>query len=317
MNKDLISVVIPCYKCAKSIDELYTRLISTLEKFTNPFEIIFINDASPEYDWDVIKNLSLKDNRVKGINLSKNFGEYHALTAGLDHCLGDWIIIMDGDLQDRPEEIPKLYAKIQEGFDIVSAKRRKRKDNFIKKIQSKLFYMLFSYLTDTQQDPDINNFGMYNKRTIDTIKDMKERTRFFPIMIKWIGFNSETVEVEHSERKYGKTGYSFKKLLELSTDTIIAFSDKPLRLLIKFGFCIVLLSFVSIIYLIMDYIMGWSRIVPGWSSMIVSIWLSTGIIIILVGTVGIYIGKIFDEVKKRPLYIIKDKANIIKEKINI
>ncbi|MDD3013267.1 MAG: glycosyltransferase family 2 protein [Candidatus Gastranaerophilales bacterium] len=310
MDNKLISVIITCYNCSKCIEELYTRLINTLEKIHNRFEIIFINDASLENDWELIKNLSLKDARVKGINLSKNFGEYHALAAGIDYCIGEWVIIMDGDLQDQPEEISKLYAKALENFDIVFAKRIKRKDKFIKKIQSELFYKFFSYLTETQQDPDINNFGIYSRRAIDALKKMQERTRFFPIMIKWIGFNSETIEVEHAERKYGKTGYSFKKLIELSIDTIIAFSDKPLRLLIKFGFCIVFVSFIFMIYLIMDYVLGWSRIVPGWSSLIISIWLSTGISIVLVGMVGIYVGKIFDEVKKRPFYIIKDKTNL-------
>lgn len=308
-QKPLISVVIPCYKCSESIKELYNRLVLSLEKIDSNYEIIFINDASPKNDWEVISQISSLDKKIKGVNLSRNFGEYYAITAGIDFAKGKWIVIMDGDLQDSPEEIEKLYSKAKEGFDIVYARRSLRQDNILKKLSSKLFYKVFSFLTGTQQDESINNFGIYSQCAIENIRNMREKSRFFPVMIKWIGFNSTCVDVKHCSRKHGETSYNFKKLFNLAFDTMIAFSDKPLRLTVQIGFFIVMLALTFAVYIFIKYLFGYSS-VKGWPSLMVSIWFFSGLIVMILGIIGIYIGKIFDEVKKRPIYIVKDVLNI-------
>lgn len=306
MNNVHISVVIPVYGCFKSLNKLYSRLTDTLSVITEDFEIIMINDASPDDSWNIIVDLSKKDNRVKGINLSRNFGQHYAITAGLEHSNGDWIVVMDCDLQDQPEEIVKLYNKAQEGFDIVFGQRANREDGFFKKLGSKTFYKLLSYLTSTDQDASIANFGIYSKQSIEAVLLMGDKLKYFPVMIKWVGFDSSGVEIAHSSRDEGKSSYSLSSLISLATDIMLSFSDKPLKLAVKFGFVISTISFIiSFIILIKALITDY--IVPGWASTIMSIWFLGGLIIMVLGIVGIYIGKTFNQTKDRPTYIIKDR----------
>ncbi|MBU5673839.1 glycosyltransferase family 2 protein [Paenibacillus brevis] len=300
-----ISVVIPIYKNSPFIDQLYVRLRKEFEKFTQNFEIIFVNDSSPDDSWDKIKSLVDSDNRVIGLNLSRNFGQHYAITAGLDKSSGEWIVVMDGDLQDKPEEISKMLLKAQAGYDIVQGRRHQRQDKLLKKMSSRLFYKLFGYLTDTPQDESIANFGVYSRRAINAVASMRENLRFFPTMIKWVGFKSTTMDIEHGERELGNSSYSFKKLLMLSVNTMISFSDKPLRLTVKIGFLISLISFLYAVYIICQALFGKTSI-QGWASLIVSIWFIGGIIISIVGVTGLYISRIFDETKRRPLYIVRE-----------
>lgn len=303
------SVVIPTYKCSRSITELTERLIKTLKTLSSDFEIIFVNDASPENDWEIITELSKKDNRIKGLNFSRNFGQHYAITAGLDNAKGDWIIVMDGDLQDQPEEIIKLYNKALEGFDIVFAQRVNRKDNFLKRLSSSVFYKTFSYLTDTKQDSSVANFGIYKKNVVKAILSMKDSIKYFPTMSQWVGFNKTLLPVAHSKRNEGKSAYNFNSLLRLAFNNIIAFSNKPLKLVVKFGFVIVAFSIILALYYLIKYLLG-DIIVIGYSSLIISIWFLSGINIMILGIVGLYVGKTFEKVKDRPNYIIKTKINL-------
>jgi len=303
------SVVIPTYKCSSSIIKLSERLIRTLEKLSDNFEIIFVNDASPENDWEVITKLSERDERIKGLNFSRNFGQHYAITAGLDYAKGDWVIVMDGDLQDQPEEITKLYNKAQEGFDIVLAQRTNRQDKFLKRLSSLLFYKIFSYLTDTKQDSSIANFGIYEKNVITAILSMKDSIKYFPTMSQWVGFNKALLPVSHSKRNEGKSAYNFRSLLRLAFNNIIAFSNKPLKLVVKFGFAIVTISIILAVYYLIKYLLG-NIVILGYSSLIISIWLLSGINIMILGIVGIYVGKTFEKVKGRPTYITKEKINL-------
>lgn len=307
-NKTLISVVSPVYGCKSCLYELYFRLKETLEKITSDFEIILVNDASPDSAWDTIVELAHKDKRVKGINLSRNFGQHYAITAGLDRSDGEWVVVMDCDLQDKPEEILKLYDKTKEGFDIVLAKRTDRKDSFLKKTLSMMFYNILSYLTESKQDYAVANFGIYNKKVISAIIEMKDSIRYFPTMVKWVGFKQLTVEVEHVDRTSGKTSYSFKSLFKLALDVILSFSDKPLRLTIKLGLSISFLAIIYAIYNLYRYFNG-QVAVTGWTSLIFSIWFLSGIIIFVLGIVGLYVGKTFEKVKDRPIFIIKEIIN--------
>ncbi len=304
----LISVVIPVYGCKNQLKELISRLNSSISEITEDFEVILVNDSSPDRCWPAIMELCKNDQRIKGINLSRNFGQHFAITAGLEYCSGKWIVVMDCDLQDRPEEIVHLYNKTSEGYDIVFAQRTKRNDSFIKVLLSKFFYKTLAYFTDTEQDYSIGNFGIYGEKAIQSVLMMQDRYRFFPTMIKWVGFERTSIPVEHEKRNEGKTTYSFNKLLNLAINTILTFSDKPLRLTVKFGLLLVFLSLCFTVYNLYLYFDG-QIIQRGWTSMIISIWFLSGIIIFISGIIGLYVGKIFDNVKNRPLFIVKDKVN--------
>ena len=303
-----ISVVSPVYGCRTCLQELYLRLTETLSKITDRFEIILVDDASPDDSWNTIVELAQKDKQIIGISLSRNFGQHSAITAGLECCKGEWVVVLDCDLQDQPEEIIKLYNKANEGYDIVLGKRIRRNDNFMKRLLSKLFYKILSFLTDSKLDYSIANFGIYKKKVINAVLDMKDSIRYFPTMIHWVGFKTIAIEVYHSERLKGKTGYSFKKLMKLAIDIILSFSDKPLRLTIKLGILISLTSLLYAIYNLILYFKG-LVIVPGWTSLIVSVWFLSGIVIFILGIVGLYVGKTFEKVKDRPVYIVNEKIN--------
>ncbi len=298
-----ISVVIPVYKAENCLDELYARLKAAIEPISGDFEILLVEDCGGDRSWDLIGELAKKDPRVKGIQFSRNFGQHYGITAGLDHAGGDWVVVMDCDLQDRPEEIPRLYAKAQEGFDVVLARRGHREDPFLKRLASWAFYKLFSYLSDMEYDGQTGNFRIISKKVVKSFRLMREQLRFFGGLISWAGFASASIDVRHAERFEGKSTYTFKKLMHLATDTIIAYSDKPLRLSIRFGFTISFLSFLYGLYIVYHALFHGAAIM-GWSSLIVSLYFLGGIIISILGVIGIYLGKTFDEAKRRPLYII-------------
>lgn len=304
-----ISVVIPIYLNEPFIEELSSRITKTLRKITNDFEIIMVDDHSPDNSWAVIKDHAKKDIRIKGIRFSRNFGQHKAVTAGIDKCQGEWVVVMDGDLQDRPEEIERLYNKVvTKDCDIVFARRMNRQDKFFKRLSSKLFYLILNKLADTSIDSRIANFGIYSKKVINNFKIMREQNRLFLLFIDWIGFKKEYIDVEHEERSSGKTAYSFYKRLSLAINAIISMSNKPLKLSVKFGFTIAFISFLYGIFLIIRYFALGVPII-GWTSLMVSLWFVSGLIFSLLGIIGLYMGRIFDEVKYRPLYIIQEEIN--------
>ena len=298
-----ISVVIPVYKAEGCLEELYRRLTASLEQTSSNFEIILVEDCGGDRSWQVIVDLAHRDNRVRGIQFSRNFGQHYGITAGLDHCNGDWVVVMDCDLQDRPEEIPRLYAKAQEGYEIVLARRIQRKDKPFKRFTSWLFYKVFSYLADIDYDGSIGNFRIVSRKVVNNFRLMRERLRFFGGLVNWMGFPAATIDVEHAERFAGETSYTWKKLWTLASETIIAYSDKPLRLSIRLGFSLSFLALIGGVGLVLRTLIYGSP-VSGWASLIVSVYLLGGIVIAILGIIGIYLGKAFDEVKNRPLYII-------------
>ncbi len=306
----LISIVTPLYRGEATIAALYERVRDVLEReITHQFELIIVDDASPDQGWAVVQQLVLEDPRVKGLQLSRNFGQYMALTAGLDQAQGEWVVIMDCDLQDVPEELPRLYHKALEGFDVVLAQRVERHDTWLKRLSSRAFYAFFSYLTDTRQDPTTSQFGIYHRRVIQTLLSMRERLRFVPAFLGWIGYRQTAIPVRHAEaeRENGSSSYSFKRLLNLAFDTIIAFSDKPLRLIVKLGFTLSMLAILYAGYVTINALLG----VPeplGWSSLMAVIAFFSGLIIFLLGINGLYVSRIFEEVKGRPLYIVSSVA---------
>lgn len=300
-----ISIVVPVYNAEGCLQELYQRIKASLKDISSNFEIIFIEDCGGDKSWEIITEIARLDERVKGIQLSRNFGQHYAITAGLEHCDGDWVVVMDCDLQDSPEDIPRLYHKAKEGYEVVLAKRIKRKDQLSKRVASWLFYKIFSYLTDTHYDWKVGNFRIISRKVVAHFTSMRERLRFFGGLVDWMGFPTAYIDVEHAPRFKGKTAYNFKKLCYLATDVIIAYSDKPLRLTIYLGFFMASFAFLVGCYFLFRTL-KYGSVVTGWSSLIVSLYLIGGIIIFTLGIIGIYLGKTYDETKKRPLYIIKN-----------
>lgn len=308
-NNVLFSIVSPVYKGEKMVHELVKRISEAVNKITEDFEIILVNDYSPDKSWEAIEDACKKDSRVKGINLSRNFGQHYAITAGLSYAKGEWVVVMDCDLQDRPEEISNLYQKALEGYDIVYAQRKIRQDKFLKRMSSKIFHSIYDYFSGLKTDESIANFGIYSSKVIKEFNKMKERSRSFPSLIGYLGFKSTSIEVEHSNRFEGKSSYSFKKLCILAFNVIIANSNKPLRLAVFWGFISsfvsLLLAFYNVIAYYLDFIL-----VPGFTTIVFSIWFVGGCLMAQMGILGLYIGKIFDQVKGRQLFIVDKEINI-------
>lgn len=299
----LISVIIPVYKAESCLHELYRRLVPALEQVSPDFEVIMVEDCGDDRSWDIICELAAKDARIKGLQFSRNFGQHYGITAGLDHCGGDWAVIMDCDLQDAPETIPELYARAQEGFDVVLVRRIIRKDSMKKALSSRMFYRLFAWLADMDYDPAVGNYRIISRKVVEGCRSMRENLRFFGGMIDWLGFPTAMIDSEHGERYAGETSYTFSSLLHLAGDTIIAYSDKPLRLSVRFGFTMAGLAFLTGLGLLV-YASIFHVPIMGWSSLIVSLYFIGGVIIANLGIIGIYLGKTFDESKKRPLYVV-------------
>lgn len=304
-----ISIVSPVYKGERMVAELVRRNVETVRSITDDYEIILVNDASPDNSWSEIVRQCAENSRVKGVNLSRNFGQHYAITAGLHYATGEWVIVMDCDLQDRPEEIPNLYRKAQEGFDIVFARRAVRKDGIVKKGTSALFYRVFRQLSGIESDKAVANFGIYHKRVIEEFNRMPEQSRFFPSQIRYLGFKDTAIDVEHSERSEGKSSYSLMKRFKLGFDVIVSNSNKPLRFAVGLGFCMSALSFLLALY---NVIAKWAGViqVPGYTTTVFSIWFVGGLLLLVMGIMGLYIGKIYDQVKGRQLFIVKDKVNL-------
>jgi glycosyltransferase involved in cell wall biosynthesis len=266
-----------------------------------------VEDGSPDGSWDEIVRECEAHAEVRGVRLSRNFGQHRAITAGLDLVRGEWVVVMDCDLQDRPEEIPRLLAKAKEGYDVVLASRVSRQDGFLKKASSAMFYRTLAYLTGAAQDETVANFGIYSRQAIEAVTSMRESIRYFPTMVQWVGFRQCKVEVEHAPRAQGETTYNLHRLLNLALDIMLAYSDKPLRLTVKLGVIVAFFGFAVAIWTLVNWWLGNLSDNPlGYASLFFSLWLLVGFILITLGVVGLYIGKIFEGVKNRPLYIVSE-----------
>lgn len=311
MSKNVhISVVSPVYRGAEMVEELVRRISESVSQITQDFEIILVEDGSPDRSWEEIEKQCAKDSRVKGIKLSRNFGQYQAMAAGLQAAQGEWVIPIDCDLQDTPESIITFYQKAtQEDYDAVIARRVGRTDGFFRRWVSKNFHAILGFLTGTKQDSSINHFGIYRKCVIDTINLITEHNRYFPTMVQWVGFKQCTVPVKHAERAEGETSYNFSRLFNLALDIILSYSDKPLRLMVATGGAVALLAVIFGSINIVLYFLNEIE-VPGYASIIVSIWFFAGLIILMLGILGLYLGKVFEETKGRPIFITEKQINI-------
>lgn len=313
MNTPLISIVSPVYHGEKLVQELVSRCKASLGTITEDYEILLVNDASPDGSWQEILRACRQDPRVKGIDLSRNFGQHYAITAGVRHAAGQWVVVMDCDLQDRPEEIPNLYRKAQEGFDIVFARRVQRKDAFAKRMSSALFYRTFKLLSGMESDRTVANFGIFHHRVIEAFNTMPERMRFFPTQVNYLGFRRTAIDVEHAARAEGKSSYRLGKLLGLALDVIVANSNRPLQFAVGLGFGMSTVAFLLALY---NLVAKWIGIiwVPGYTTTVFSIWFVGGLMLFVMGIMGLYVGKIFDQVKGRPLFVVAQMVNFSAEK---
>ncbi|MBR4200939.1 MAG: glycosyltransferase family 2 protein [Oscillospiraceae bacterium] len=308
-----ISVVIPVYGCRKALSELHRRLTETLSQLTQEYEIILVDDNCPQNSWESIEELCAADKKTKGIHMARNFGQASAITAGVDNCSGEWVVVMDCDLQDRPEHILNLYSKAKEGYDVVFARRRFRKDTALTMFLSRMFYHVLSYMTEEEIDPTIGNFSISRKKVIDNYCRMREHNRAYQLFIKWLGFRQTAIDLEGDERFEGKSSYSLKKKLHFAASLIVTHSNKPLKMSVKLGFLIFTISMIYTLVLIIQKLMGYNYL-AGWTSILSSIYIMGGLLLAALGIIGIYIGNIFNEVKDRPIYVVTEMVNFDKEK---
>ena len=301
----MISFVSPVYQSEKTLEQLIMEVEKVMLIIDELYEVILVDDRSRDNSWEVMKRISSNKHHVKSVRLSRNFGQHPAIMAGLTLAKGEWIVVMDCDLQDQPREVLKLYNKALDGFDAVLAKRKIRQDNYLKKLSSFLFSKIYGFFTDTQYDNEVANFGIYNKKVVEAILSISDKIKFFHLFVKLVGFNVTHVGVEHACRTEGKSSYNFTRLTSLAFNTIISFSNKPLKLFVKFGIGISTISFLFGTYNLFLAFTGQIEVM-GYSSIIISIWFLSGIIITITGICGIYIGKIFDQTKDRPAFIIDE-----------
>lgn len=311
-----LSVVVPAFNEEDNILALYERLSPVLKSLTEAYEIIFVDDGS--HDRTIEKVMLLRggtdqdgnpqgDSRVKLVSFSRNFGHEMANTAGFRHASGSAVVIIDADLQDPPELIADMYRKFLEGFDVVYAKRISRKrESFIKKTTSKMFYRVMNALSDLDVPLDTGDFRLLSRRVVDELNKLEEHNRYFRGLTHWVGFNVGFVEFHRDERHAGQTKYNYIKLFRLAFDAIISFSYKPLKLFSLVGFVVSGLSFLLMIYWVLDKLF-WGNAVEGWTSLVAIMLFSFGILMIQISIVGEYVGRIHDEVKRRPLFIVSRK----------
>lgn len=312
MANPIISVVIPVYNEEENLPELYRRLETVLEEDLQvTYEIIFVDDGSKDSSWAIVERLHNENKNTKGVKFSRNFGHHIAITAGIDHAHGDFVVLMDGDLQDPPEEIPKLYEKSKDGYDIVYAIRKIRKDPVLKKISSKCFYMLFKVLANVEIDPNTGIFRIISRQAVDAFNRCREKSRFITGLMSWTGFSHIGVETKRDARHAGKTKYSLYKSTILALHSITAFSYFPLRIATYVGSFVALLSFITGIFMLVKKLFFGFPIL-GYASLIVAITFIGGIQLLIIGIIGEYIGRIYTEVQNRPMYVITNQMGFDK-----
>ncbi len=303
-----LSIVVPVYNEQLNIDKLIGEIKTFLKNFENNLEIIIVDDGSSDNTWEKVIEQCRKDDRVTAIKLSRNFGHHYAITAGIHNALGNYVVVMDGDLQDRPEVIPALYEEIRKGFDVVFVNRTNRPESLVYKVAQKFFYFTLRILSGYDFDSRQANFSIINRKVVEAFKKFPENSRFYGSTIKWLGFRTSSVSATHGKRFEGRPSYTLQKRFKLAADIILAFSDRPLKIAIGLGLVMSTLSIFIVTWILIG-VNSWGFSVVGWPSLIAAIFFSTGIILVILGILGVYLGQVFKEVKNRPLYLISDTIN--------
>jgi polyisoprenyl-phosphate glycosyltransferase len=299
-----LSVVIPVYKCDECLRHLHDRLTVALSSITTDYEIVFVDDRSPDASWRTLTELESHDAHVELVRLSRNFGQHAAITAGLAHARGRWTVVMDCDLQDPPEEIPRLYAKAQEGYDVVFTRRTGRRHSWFRRAASRAYFRLLNLLLGTELDPQFANFSVISEKVRQQFLRMKDRDRHYLMILGWLGFEHATIDFPHAERYAGDSSYSLRMLIQFALDGLFFQTTTVLRWLVYVGFGISLAGAGLAAFYVVNYFVG--RPYPGWTSLGVLVLVLSGFIIVSTGVTGLYIGKIFTQVKDRPIYVVDE-----------
>ena len=307
-----VSVVIPMYYEEEVANECYKKMTEVLSNIKGyEYEIICVNDGSKDKTLEILEKIALKDKRVKIISFSRNFGHQCAVTAGLKYVTGDAIVIIDADLQDPPELIPEMLKLWEEGNEVVYGKRKTRDgESAFKLFTAKMFYKTLNALSDVDIPKDTGDFRLVDKKVVDVMNSLPEHNKFLRGLWGWIGFKQVPYEYERKERFAGKTKYPLKKMLKLASDGIIGFSNKPLKMVGGLGFISIFLSFIILVYSILSYVFKWNNLISGWASIMVAITFFAGVQLLSIWVISEYIGRIYDETKQRPQYIIDKVINV-------
>ena len=307
-----LSVIIPSYNEERNVGIMHERLTKTLPEITDSYEMIFVNDCSKDQTLLRIKELAERDSHVKYLSFSRNFGHQIAVSAGLDFCTGKAVVIIDGDLQDPPELISKMYERYKEGYKVVYAKRKTREgETWFKKATAKIFYRLLASMTSIDIPVDVGDFRLIDRVIVEHLRNMPEKSKYIRGQIAWIGYKQTFVEYHRDARLYGTTNYPLKKMLRFALDGITAFSDKPLKIASGLGIFSAIVSLLALVYALVSHFCFHATI-TGWTSLILSVLFIGGVQLITIGIIGEYIARINNDVRNRPLYIL-DEKNIDKD----
>ncbi len=301
-----ISVVVPVFNSEECVDELYRRISTTLGSLDVSYEIVLVDDSSPDGSWNRIAQIARRDVAVKGFRLSRNFGQHAAITAGLSHATGRWAVVMDCDLQDPPEDIPRLYAEAHKGCDIVLAKRSGRRHSAFRRLAARAYFRTLSLFNRAPFQHEYGSFSLISRRVIDAFLAVPDRDRHYLLILYWLGFTVRSIEYEHGDRLAGGSTYTLRKLLRHAVEGVFFQTTVFLRWIVYLGLGLSLLGFLYAGWLVMRYLF-WSAF-PGWTSLAVLILVIGGVVTASIGIVGLYIGKIFEQVKQRPLYVVSDQV---------
>lgn len=307
-----ISVVVPMYYEEEVAEECYKRLTGVLKSIQNyEYEIIFINDGSKDKTLSILEKIANEDKNVKVLSFSRNFGHQCAVTAGLKYVTGDAIVIIDADLQDPPELIPEMLKLWEDGNEVIYGKRKTREgESKFKLLTAKMFYNTLNALSDVDIPKDTGDFRLVDRKVVDVVNSLPEHNKFLRGLFSWVGFKQTPFEYERKERFAGKTKYPLKKMLKLASDGIIGFSTKPLKIVEGLGIFSIVMSFIILIYSLLSFAFSWHNLTAGWTSIMVTLTLLGGSILVSLGMIGEYIARIYDESKARPQYIIDKKINV-------
>jgi dolichol-phosphate mannosyltransferase len=300
-----ISVVVPVYKCADCLRHLHERLDAALAEIPGEHEIVLVDDRSPDESWSILRELAERDDSVRVVRLSRNFGQHAAITAGIEQARGRWIVVMDCDLQDPPEEIPRLYARAQDGVQIVYARRTGRSDAWHRRTGSRLYFRLLNASLGTDFDPDYGNFTIISRKVRDAFLRFRDKDRHYLMILRWLGFDHASIDVPHAERYAGESAYTMRTLVRFAVDGLFFQSTTLLRWSTYIGFLASLGGVVLAAFLVGRYLASGTSY-PGWTSLMVLVLLVGGLTITTIGVAGLYIGKIFTQVKDRPLYVVDE-----------
>lgn len=302
MSRPELSVIVPVYGCRDCLGALHSRLSAVLAKAVRGYEIVFVDDRSPDDSWRLLEELARRDSNVRAIRLSRNFGQHAAITAGLDRCAGEWAVVMDCDLQDPPEEIPRLLDAARGGYDIVLARRRQKKHSLFRRLAARGFFRLINLFSGTRFHGEYGNFSLISRKVVDAFSQLRDRDRHYLLILHWLGFSRTEIEFVHAARFSGKSSYTLRSLLRHAFEGVFFQTTRLLRWIVYLGFWISASGVVLAAYFVYQYLAH--AVYPGWTSLAVLILLIGGFIISSTGIAGLYVGKIFEQVKGRPLYVV-------------